>query len=135
MLEPYQYHTGAHDKIILISPGYVEWEIAKLNFREVTWSAVFAKREAANLPAREQGKRLAAERAKMEVLAHNAKMGLVGVVDLRVAGLVRDTVKVVWDERGGQGRGEVGGLGLRMLVAPRVEVSGGKMGGWEGDVD
>jgi hypothetical protein len=43
MLEQYQYHSTAHEKIVLISPGYVEWDIVRLGFDEVMWPSVFAK--------------------------------------------------------------------------------------------
>jgi hypothetical protein len=124
MLEQYQYHTAAYEKIVLVSPGYVESEIAKLGFREVKWPSVFLKKEPSNPSVKEQNRRGAFEKARLEAAIHNNKIGLVGVKDERVAGLVLDTMKVKWDGKH-EALGQVGGLGLRMQAVSRGPLHNG----------
>lgn len=42
MLEQYSNHPLAHEKIVLVTPGYMGLEIQRLGFKQVTWSNVFA---------------------------------------------------------------------------------------------
>ena len=48
MLEPYQHHTSAKQKIHLVSSDYVAREIAAFRFETLFWPAVF---EARNRPS------------------------------------------------------------------------------------
>lgn len=116
MLEQYQYHTAAYEKIVLVSLGYVESEIARLGFKAVVWPSVFVKKEAAT-PNEIRLKQLTAEeRARREMEAHHRRLGLKGVKNERAAAMVKETVQCRWDGKvmiGGQTRG----LAARIMAA------------------
>ena len=118
MLEQYQYHTAAYEKIVLVSLGYVESEIARLGFRAVVWPSVFVKKEAATPNEIRLKQMMAEERARREMEAHHRRLGLRGIKDERAAGMVKQTMKTEWDGKitrmlGGQ----AGALALRLKAA------------------
>ena len=104
MLEQYQYNTQAYEKILLVSPGYVESEIARLGFREVVWPAVFAKKMSPGpgsnkQQAKRQQRKAFDDKVKQEMVDHNKRLGLVGTQDRQIAGLITEIVKPTWSQK------------------------------------
>lgn len=86
MLSPYQYNREAYDKVILVSPGYVEGEIANLGFRDVTWPSVFQNRSPS--PSRrgvsrcnEKEKKLAQEMVRKQMAVDTQQIKRVASVE------------------------------------------------------
>ena len=125
MLEQYQYHTAAYEKIILVTPGFVVDEIARLGFKQVIWPSVFVRREPMALPVKQRKKEMAEEQARRDMAAHHQRIGLIGKENKRVAELVKDTVKSNWDGKAVLG-GPAGRMALKMRVAPPTTDEGGE---------
>ncbi len=116
MLEQYQYHTAAYEKIVLVSLGYVESEIARLGFRVVVWPSVFVKKEPATHDLIQQKQRVMEEQARQEMEAHHRKLGLRGVKNERAAEFVKQTMKSKWNGTVMLG-GQAGNLARRVMAA------------------
>lgn len=119
MLEQYQYHTAAYEKIVLVSLGYVESEIAKLGFRAVVWPSVFGRKEPATQSVLQQKQKAVEEHARREMEAHHRKLGLKGVKNEQAAEMVKQTMKSGWDGKLMLG-GQAGVMALRMMMTQQA---------------
>lgn len=108
MLEPYRYHTIA-SKITLVANGYIAPDIARLGWWTTTWPDVFGER-ANRTPLAEQKKRAAIAQVEQ---ARCRQLGLVGIVDERLAQSILEVVRPVVNVSGRAF--ESFGLGVNMI--------------------
>lgn len=87
MLEPLRF-TEARSRVTLISPGYVEREIAKLDLETIMWPTVFASQKR---PYDQVIRARELMTAKLEK-EHNQNLNLVGAVDNVAATRVQNTI-------------------------------------------
>ena len=100
ILQQYQYHPAAYEKIVLISPGYVESEIARLGFRSVVWPSVFLKKQppkVINDANRAQKLLLILQQASKETEAFHKRLRATEDKGERKATLAQYAVKLKWD--------------------------------------
>jgi hypothetical protein len=121
MLEQYSDHALAREKIVLVSPGFMAFEIQNLGLREVQWPRVFAQRTATPevlLKQKKHDKRVESLKGRMQ-----RSLSTPMVSNVRDRPILPQLLEMVptWDVNAAVNKLS-GGVGLRSLTAHTATV-------------